>query len=196
MRHHITSYLFLLWASVANAFDYPSLHSVVGVAADDFLNVREGPDVSLPVIAKLMPTATGVEIIKTTDDGRWGLVNVSEKTGWTAMRYLKKTANPTPNTQCFGTEPFWSSHFSSNASFGLAGEPQRYFQITANINSTNRTDRFATVAQGPSGQLIATISAKQCSDGMSDRLYGLSVEMLVENAGKWTQFSGCCLLTE
>jgi|TARA_B110000908_G_C10262671_1_gene460529 uncharacterized membrane protein len=130
-----------------------------------------------------LPTASGIEIIKTSNDGRWGLVNISEGTGWVAMRYLTKSRNPAPNTQCFGTEPFWSAGFGPTASFELAGETAQEYQMFAKINSTNRTDRFATVAQGPSGQLVATMSAKECSDGMSDRLYGLSAELLVQNTG-------------
>ena len=194
MRHFFTCSIFLLWTGLANAFDYPALHSVIGVAAGDLLNVREGPTTSSPVIAALRHTASGIEIIKTTADGKWGLLNVAEGTGWTAMQHLTKTIVSDPKSQCFGTEPFWIADFGTDASFELAGETAQSYQVVAKTNSTNRTDRFATVAQGTTGQLIATLSAKECSDGMSDRLFGLSAELLVEEAGSWTQYSGCCSL--
>ena len=103
MRHFFTCSIFLLWTGLANAFDYPALHSVIGVAAGDLLNVREGPTTSSPVIAALRHTASGIEIIKTTADGKWGLLNVTEGTGWTAMQHLTKTIVSDPKSQCFGT---------------------------------------------------------------------------------------------
>jgi uncharacterized membrane protein len=196
MRSFFACYVFCIWASVATAFDYPALHSVVGVAADDLLNVREAPSTSSPVIAALRHTASGVEIIKTTEDGKWGLINVAERTGWTAMQHLAKTVDAAQNTQCFGTEPFWNASFGALASFERAGKPAQDYPTLVTTNSANRTDRFAAVAQGPSGQLVATTTVKECSDGMSDRLYGLSVELLVQSTGGWAQYSGCCSLTK
>jgi uncharacterized membrane protein len=184
----------ILWAGISHAFDYPALHSVVGVDANDVLNVRSAPSAAAQILGALKPTAEAVEVLRTTDDGKWGLINIDEATGWTAMRFLKKTSADYLKTQCFGTEPFWGASFGNEVFFELAGETPLKFRVLFNTRSTNRTDRFATIATRPAGKLIATTSIKECSDGMSDRLFGLSVEVLVEGQAGWSQFSGCCSL--
>ena len=188
--------IFLLWASTVSAFEYPALHSVNGVAADDVLNIRENPSASSPVVSDLKPNETGLEVIKTTDDGRWGLINVTEGIGWVAMRYLSLATGSDPKLRCYGTEPFWGASLRPDASFALADEPAQDYQVLAQPSSTNRTDRFSVIAQNNAGRMIATVNAQQCSDGMSDRTFGLSVELLIQDTAGWNQYSSCCSLSQ
>ena len=52
--------LVALWGSATVAQDniLPGLYSVVGVASDDVLNVREGPGIGFAIIDTLAPNAT------------------------------------------------------------------------------------------------------------------------------------------
>lgn len=72
--------------------------AVVGVAADDTLNVRTGPGTDFPVVAELGPlvvgfTATGRN--RTLDDGSfWSEVTVDGAVGWANVVYLAEPAAP------------------------------------------------------------------------------------------------------
>ncbi len=99
-----------LLSGSAAAQEMPSLHDVTGVAADDVLNVRSGPDAGSARIGALAPGATGVEVIELSGTG-WGRVNVDEGSGWVSLRYLARQPDQPPvpdRLTCFGTEPFWS----------------------------------------------------------------------------------------
>lgn len=66
--------------------------AVVGVAADDTLNLRAGPGVGFDVVAELAPMATG--LIATghnrsiEDGGIWAEVTADGATGWANSAYL------------------------------------------------------------------------------------------------------------
>lgn len=71
---------------------------VVGVVHDDQLNVRSRPDASAPVLARLSPTATSVEVT-TRRQGEWRQVKVDGQTGWAHGRYLAQFGEPADATQ-------------------------------------------------------------------------------------------------
>lgn len=186
--------LLALGAPPAAAQDLPARFTVTGVAATDVLNVREAPSASARVLATLPPGGTGVEVVALSPDGRWGLVPLREGAGWAAMRFLAREApSPTPLPRpllCRGTEPFWA------------------------LTVTARDATFETPERGPlplrrhgeaggfSGGVIAfdaggetldlTVTRRACSDGMSDRPYGLAA--LVWNRGDLF-LEGCCALS-
>ncbi|MEP7764771.1 hypothetical protein [Sanguibacter sp. 25GB23B1] len=64
--------------------------SVVGVAADDVLNVRTGPGVGFPVVEELEPlgSAEATGRGRLVDGGVWVEVTGAEATGWAYVRYL------------------------------------------------------------------------------------------------------------
>lgn len=66
--------------------------SVVGVAADDVLNVRSGPGVDFDVIAELEPLATGVVATghnRSLDgEGFWSEIAAAGETGWANVAFL------------------------------------------------------------------------------------------------------------
>lgn len=90
---------------------FPMLYHVDGVAEGGVLNIRAEPAMKAEVIGTLDAAARNVEVIEA--QGGWGRINVHERTGWVAMRFLSAPSNPwrdngTPKLlRCFGTEPFW-----------------------------------------------------------------------------------------
>ena len=89
----------------------PARFSVMGVAADDVLNVRAAPDPAAPILAELPHDATGVEVIALSDDGAWALLPRPEGQGWASTRFLASDDDPAAipfPLRCLGTEPFWS----------------------------------------------------------------------------------------
>jgi hypothetical protein len=66
--------------------------AVVGVEADDVLNVRSGPGVDFDVVAELDPLATGITATghnrSVDDEGFWSEVSVDGATGWANVAFL------------------------------------------------------------------------------------------------------------
>lgn len=181
----------------ALAGNYPAFYDVTGVAANDTLNVRSGPGASNQKLAELGPNQINIEIVGVSQNGNWGLLNTGEGSGWASMRYLRRQpgqdANAMPRQlSCHGAEPFWSLDIDSGPSvvFTHAGGPDQVLNVQNLTRSANNVGKFGLTALGSSGFMAAIMDATLCSDGMSDRDYGMSVDMILGNA----QFSGCCSL--
>ena len=52
--------------------------------------------------------------------------------------------------------------------------------------------RHALFADGGDTVVTAMIGRNQCSDGMSDRAYGLGIDLLVTDKTALKVYSGCC----
>lgn len=194
--------LLLLLAGPARATvdGWPALFDVTGVAADDVLNVRAAPSAGAPVIGTLAPDARGVEVIRPTRDLRWGRVNLGDQAGWAALAYLQRRpgqwdgAIPDSLT-CTGTEPFWSLRLDPGATrldrpegAALTAGP------AARQPAEGRRDVWAFRAWAEGRGLSGFVTRAACSDGMSDRDYGLRVEFLELLGDGFTAYSGCCSL--
>ncbi|EYD76352.1 hypothetical protein Rumeso_02072 [Rubellimicrobium mesophilum DSM 19309] len=183
-----------LWGAMAAAQDLPARFTVTGVAAGDVLNVREGPDASARILATLPPGSTGVEVVELSPDGRWGRMAFREGSGWVSMRYLAREAaypGPVPRPLlCRGTEPFWSLRLSED---GAAFQSPERGDIPLRPlgEAGGRTGAVAAFDAGGE-TLDLTVIRKACSDGMSDRPYGLAA--LVWNRGELF-LEGCCALS-
>ncbi len=101
----------------------PIGYRVVGVAADDVLNVRAGPSAGDPIVGTLAPDATGVVVTDTyRHEPWWGVLLADGITGWAHSRYL-------------ALDPRWSAPFgelacADAAVMGVA--PQRSPAATSN----------------------------------------------------------------
>lgn len=65
--------------------------AVVGVEADDILNVRSGPGTDFDVLVELEPLAAGFAATghnRQFDTGMWVEVEVDDRTGWANVAYL------------------------------------------------------------------------------------------------------------
>ncbi len=180
--------------------EWPALFDVTNVASDDVLNVRVEPSADAPILGKLGPAETGVEIIAANADGTWGLLNTGEGSGWASLAFLERQPGQWEEgfprvTQCFGTEPFWSLDLAQEIPvFDQAGLGETLLTVAEETASVNRTDRQAITLEGNLGQATVVISASSCSDGMSDRAYGLTGDIVMPGEDGVYFVSGCCTL--
>lgn len=183
------------------------LYDVVGVASNDVLNVRASPNASSEKIGVLGPSDKNVEIVSISESGKWGLVNLEEQSGWVAMRFLKKLAilsEPPARLACSGTEPFWFLSFNEDRSavgewwpMGLVdGDAKSVYQSYWSDRPSNRTSETfgfrlenELTASGVSASGI--IRQGICSDGMSERAYAYSIDMILSGPQNML-ISGCC----
>lgn len=193
-----------LWATQDG---WPALYDVAGVAADDVLNIRSAPGADADIIGTLAPDATDIEVIR-DNDGRqtWGLVNSGEGTGWVSLAFMARHPGQWDGQipdirQCFGTEPFWSLRVDAPAvTFGAPDRAEREGLVSGLFGSPNRRDRFAydgSFFPDGTGDLdfLATLRTEACSDGMSDRAFGISVDLFLSGGSDTEQtglYSGCC----
>ena len=189
----IAVWLATLLPAFAVAEPFPALYRVVDVAADDALNVRRKARDGSDLIGSFAPGET-VEVMGVSSDGGWGRVNAGEVSGWAALRFLERLPNQDDRLpalgSCYGTEPFWNlsldpdvPSFSTPAD-DLPIEPPRYRQ------SSNRIDRFAIFSASEHGDIHAIVARQECTDGMSDRVFGLGIDVIYLDA----VLSGCCTL--
>lgn len=175
---------------------YPALHDVTGVAADDVLNIRATASAEAPVIGTLAPNATGVEVVAVQDG--WAMVNTGEGSGFAALRFLTRSDAPdwnalqTPLTR-LGTEPFWSLTLDPGtetarlvASDDLNGDPLQ-------IEQSWPGNLWAPAAAVSLPQGTVVLYPAECSDGMSERSYGIAVDLFLTKPEK-LRLSGCCRL--
>lgn len=175
----------------------PAWFGVTGVAADDVLNIRERPDAGSAVIGTLAPDATGVEVVEISDG--WAMVTTGERSGYAALRYLAPEPAPAWNSlqvplTCLGTEPFWSLEIDPATSELRRRTPDRPEVETTPLTaawpgSTLAPDMAVVVEDG-----IAVLSPKACSDGMSDRRYGIAIQIFRTGTGYIDRDLGCCML--
>ena len=206
MKSILTVFL-AFWACAAPAQDlWPALFDVTGVTSDDVLNVREAADAGSAIIGSLAHDQTDVEIAFASDDGQWGAINVGERSGWARLSFLQRHPGNWTDAQavfgqCFGTEPFWSlSLIEPKGSHLLLDTPEGHsgWQLFDRQLSRNRNDRLSlaagkATALGSLPTMYVSLRSEACSDGMSDRSYGLGVDILHWRDG-FQSLSGCCTL--
>ena len=188
----------LLLPAVARAQNLPALYDVDGVAQSDKLNVRAGPSTEFNVIEKISAGAEDLEVVDIDPSGDWALVNVAELAGWVALRFLKRQPRQSDEGlpqgfTCYGTEPFWSFNVAQDLSAKFS-EPEQETGIDALVvvPSRNRTDRYALFGDGGEKIFSSIVARNQCSDDMSDRVFGLSIDLLVTGEAGVNVYSGCC----
>lgn len=196
--------LLTLWASTALATQdgWPALHDVTGVAANDVLNLRAAPDAGAAIVGTLPPDATGVEVIRPNPEQTWGLVNTAEGTGWASLTYLARRPGQwqgaLPETLgCGGTEPFWSLDLTPGAIlFGGLDLPDLAFGAGLRQPAANRRDRWSFRAWSDGTGITGIVINATCTDGMSDREYGLSLDVILATGDGYSHYAGCCALTD
>ncbi|SDY38622.1 hypothetical protein SAMN05444004_101313 [Jannaschia faecimaris] len=187
--------IFLAVPAQADGGRLPALFDVVGVAADDRLNVRAQPDGSAEILGDLAANAVNIEVVRLNASGAWGQVNLGERAGWASMRFLSRQAGqpddqPPAITTCYGTEPFWSLNLIDR-SFRT---PLEELPIDTPVirAASGRSEPWGIIAQTERGPIHGILSRNICSDGMSDQQYGLQLDLT--HAGSEV-YTGCCTLS-
>ena len=200
--------LFLLpfQAGAQATFDpsLPALFDVTGVASDDTLNIRQTPSGKAAKIGALSPFARNIEVTAVNDSGTWGRINHAEGNGWVSLRYLRRQHDiawrDAPNgLSCFGTEPFWAAVLTADRQsfrFQFFDDPVLDMAVDWRASPENRgAGAFGFAASHYDATAFATLRRATCSDGMSDRLYGLGTEVFITQYGHTRAYQGCCSLS-
>jgi uncharacterized membrane protein len=188
----------------------PSLFDVTGVASNDVLNIRANASGSSDKIGFLSHNQKSIEVIATTANGKWGLVNSGERSGWVSMRFMQSSPSWIENfpadLTCSGTEPFWFLGFSSNGSaiadwspMGLTDQQETVYSAYWSSRPQNRitqTYGFELLNELTGSGVMSSgiIRTQLCSDGMSDRDYGFTIDLLLSGPER-KLISGCCSIS-
>ncbi|MCB1388589.1 MAG: hypothetical protein KDK12_05505 [Rhodobacteraceae bacterium] len=186
--------------TVATAQDFPALFKVVNVAPGDWLNIRAEPNARAPIVGRFDRTAVSIEVVGLSEDRHWGLVRTDEGIGWSSMRYLQAERTDSwrdgqQTLTCLGTEPFWTFHIylpTNGASYDSLADGA--LTLTTDAPTLPLTIGPYSMAVPFTGARTGMVVIRNgvCSDGMSDRLYGL--EGQVYWRGSAQGLSGCCML--
>ena len=190
----------LVAAAPAGAQDLPGLFRVTGVAAGDVLNIRTAPSARGAILGGLAPSASGIEVTALSPDGRWARINHAEGPAWVARRFLSPQGGPgwqsgALGLQCFGTEPFWSIAFflpSHRAEFFTPDNGGVELVADAGALPATRVPPTLAIPFSGAHEGMAVVRPADCSDGMSDRAYGLQAQVYLR--GRTEGLSGCCRL--
>ncbi|RNF34903.1 COG3650 family protein [Paracoccus methylarcula] len=171
----------------------PTLFDVTKVATDDVLNIRAQPNAGAEIIGTLAPDATEIEVVEET--GGWGRVNNGEASGWVSMAYLAYRVDVWEDDKlpdgfrCFGTEPFWGLERQADQLLLSRPDMEDDARPIQAVLGTGvfRDPMRAVVAEG----ITVTSTRAICSDGMSDRLFGLEAHVIL-HGDKPAMLSGCC----
>ncbi len=188
----------------------PRLYDVVGVASDDVLNIRQLPGAGSPIVGTFAHDQKMIEVVATHGNDGWGLVNFNEGVGWVSMRFMKERSLGNgvfpAFLHCGGTEPFWSLEFKPDQTASAdwfmlwtdTDQPSIYqsFWAAAPVNRSPSTLGFTLLDQSSGIRVDATgfVTTGLCNDGMSDRYYGLAVNMIIETPDR-ALVLGCCSLS-
>ena len=96
--------------------------------------------------------------------------------------------------RCFATEPFWTLWIQQGVAAEFSTPEEVYPLGSAGYLTTaqGRPDRFFV---GMGGEATAVLRREMCSDGMSDRAFGIGIDLLIDRGGP-AMYSGCCSVSE
>ncbi len=178
----------------------PAYFDVAGVSRGDVLNLRAGPGTRYPVVGRLAHDARSIPVIAFDDSRRWARVRNGEGMAWASLSYLRRQPGQPdehlpPRLHCGGTEPFWGLRIGRReARFEQPGQPAEVLEKRWEGTAVGMLPHdFGLLLEGKEVAIRAVVQRGQCSDGMSDRLYGFSIRMLVESDdGPPRLYAGCC----
>lgn len=194
--------VFLCWiAAPALSETFPAFFDVSGVETNDMLNVRAKPNISASIVSKLEHNDRRIEVVGQDESGNWGQINVGESTGWVSLQFMSRLAGQAEDTlprplRCIGNEPFWSLDIDQSQIALLSrpsADPIRVTMLEP-VTASNRNDRYAIFGQSDDSVFTFIFHRDQCSDGSSDRAYGVSVDLFLTETSGVNYVTGCCNL--
>lgn len=171
-------------------------------SAETPLAIRAAPAPDAAVLGHLQPGAQGVQVIARSADGAWGQIAHGEGDGWLPMAGLSR--QPSPPGSKPATALLWGGAVLGRASadpffaeFEQPEHPEMPLQITGTDSRPGADGpvRLWTFA-GETATASLLVRHEMCSDGMSDRPFGLSAAFtMIESTGAVHLRLGCCALT-
>lgn len=175
-------------------FTLPALFRVAGVEQGDTLNVRMGPGTQFGVVATLAPDASRIEAVDMSADGGWLRINFDEASGWVPFRFMAVQHDVATGLTCFGTEPFWT--LRTDPLIWATPDGDTPIQQAQTLESPWFQDhRRMILGRLQDAPIAMAVTPGLCSDGMSDRAYGLTATGAIGAAGVAYLVSGCCSIT-
>lgn len=197
----------------AEIADLPALYDVSGLDVGETLNVRAAPELQSEILGVLPASTRLKEIVALNDSGDWGRINFGESAGWVSMKFMKDAGGPRwwardLPLSCYGTEPFWSAVIFRSDPGSLELEDMsgaspyrrtmalgRFQRAWGNPQWDKPMNAVMSFSSG-SEAAIAVIRADACNDGMSDRQFGLSINLFLESgdgaSSSGSYLGGCC----
>ncbi|MGB0904857.1 MAG: SH3 domain-containing protein, partial [Mangrovicoccus sp.] len=146
MRNHCLALGLACAAPAVLAEDFPARYDVTTNNGRGY-ELRAAPDASAPAIGQIPDDRQGLQVVRLSEGGDWGLVTYGERSAWVAMAHL--TRQPAPQAtalpmRCYGTEPFWGLNFPTGffAEFERPEHPEEPFQIAGMAESTGSQGRI------------------------------------------------------
>lgn len=202
MIRSLLTFVFLFIANPAIAQSFPAFFDVSGVETNDMLNVRERPELSASIISKLRHDERRIEVVAQDETGKWGQINIGESSGWVSLRFMIRRSGQVDNElprplACIGNEPFWSLDINDGevAQISRPSEDPININMLEPVTASNRSDRYAVFGQSDESVFTFIFHRNQCSDGSSDRAYGISVDLFLTEAAGVNYVTGCCSLS-
>lgn len=202
MKAWLFGCLTCLVATLARTESFPAFYNVVGVSQKDVLNIRAAPDTNARILATLSHDATAIEVITSNAGSNWGQINIGEQAGWVSLDFLTRQPGqaddelPRP-LSCFGTEPFWDLEISQTGPAKIAqidSEPVMVDTLDP-VTSANQRDRYAVFGEGNEQVFTFIFHRDTCSDQMTDRSFGMSVDIFMTEKSGVSYVTGCCTLS-
>ncbi len=210
IRRYLFGFVLLALAGPALAqqpLPLPLLFTVTGIAEDDTLNVRDTPSASAPDVGDI---ALGeiVEIVRFSDDGKWGMVANEANFGWVSTHYLTRTPNSTGDgislpygvplaLSCSGGEPFWSLDIASGRTITLTEfDAENPTPITYPMQGLAKPLDTGAFTYGFSSPPVTGVirNVEECRD-MSYFIYGWAIDLVIQKDSGVYMLSGCCTAT-
>lgn len=192
--------LLVLWAGSASTEEFPALYDVRDVAVGDVLNIRAAQGAGSEILGSFPADRRGIEVVRLSEDGRWGRVNAGELPGWVSMRYLARAPGQEPPefpmpAVCGGTEPFWDLDLDGDrVVFEHSGIARVAVRASFPRSFDPWTGTRAFVGQTPTDILAGVMRREACSDGMSDMEFGIAIDLVWTGPEGPLHYTGCCTL--
>ncbi|WP_179957543.1 SH3 domain-containing protein [Exilibacterium tricleocarpae] len=171
---------------------------VANVAEDDALNLRAAARGQANVVYRI--PYDGANLLKITEQGDWTKVSYRGMQGWVYSKYVRTAQHQALSNNfggelfCLGTEPHWNLKTRAHvAEFKKLSDKSEWVLndiIRRGVNQTNLWMGSFTDTAGAATAIAAVFHrTENCSDGMSDENYPLSITVIDHQ----TQLlSGCC----
>lgn len=184
--------------TASDALPLPAIFTVRNVTSNDSLNIRAAAQASSQV---LMQVQNGFPVtVLGMATAAWAKVQIGDVIGFAHTDYLTRGGGTTNmygfqlGIECIGTEPFWGMTFDTDnmVRMTMVGQVAAPVPLTSTSFSPMATGYpYAFNARPYSGEVNFEI----CSDGMSDNIYPMSIQLTTPNeGGAMMQVQGCCRL--